>query len=83
MGVGTLLDAREIVILANGLGKSRAVAAAVEGSVSHLWPVSAIQLHPKAIMVCDASATMELRVKTLRYFEELEADAIQEVNRNA
>ena len=82
MGVATLLDAREIIILATGADKSRAVEAAVEGSVNHLWTVSAMQLHPKSIMVCDNAATMELKVKTLRYFQDIEAVNIKEVSRH-
>ena len=73
VGVGTLLDAEEILILATGHNKALAVQAAVEGSVNHLWTVSALQLHPRGIIVCDEPATMELKVKTLRYFQQLEA----------
>ncbi len=73
VGVGTLLDAEEILILATGHNKALAVQAAVEGSVNHLWTVSALQLHARGIIVCDEPATMELKVKTLRYFQQLEA----------
>jgi len=76
IGVGTLLDAQEILILVTGHNKAQAVEAAVEGSVNHLWTVSALQLHPKSIIACDEGATMELKVKTLKYFTELEADNI-------
>ena len=76
IGVGTLLDAQEILILVTGHNKALALEAAVEGSVNHLWTVSALQLHPKAIIACDEGATMELKVKTLKYFTELEADNI-------
>ncbi|AMO54545.1 glucosamine-6-phosphate deaminase [Endozoicomonas montiporae] len=83
IGVATLLDAREVIILATGADKSRAVHAAVEGSVNHLWTVSAMQLHPRSILVCDEAATMELKVKTLRYFEDIEAKNIREMSRYA
>ena len=76
VGVGTLLDAREIIVLATGAGKSRAVQAAVEGSVNHMWTVSALQLHQKSMMVCDELATMDLKVRTLRYFQDIEAGNI-------
>ena len=76
IGVATLLDAAEILILATGNDKALAVEAAVEGSVNHLWTISALQLHPKAIIVCDSDSTMELKVKTLKYFTELESDNI-------
>ena len=77
IGVGTLMDAREVMILVTGSGKAYALKAAVEGSVNHLWTVSALQMHPKAMIVCDDDATRELRVKTLRYFAELEAENIR------
>lgn len=73
VGVGTLLDAEEVLILATGHNKALAVQAGVEGSVNHLWTISALQLHPRSIIVCDEPATMELKVKTLRYFQQLEA----------
>lgn len=76
IGVGTLLDAKEILILVTGHNKALAVQAAIEGCVNHLWTVSSLQLHPKAIIVCDESATMELKVKTLKYFTDLENENI-------
>jgi glucosamine-6-phosphate deaminase len=76
IGVATLLDAAEVLILVTGHHKAMALLAAVEGSINHMWTVSALQLHRKAILVCDAPSTMELKVKTLQYFRELEADNI-------
>ena len=40
----------------------------VEEGVSHMWTVSAIQLHPKGIIVCDEDATLELHVKVIAFF---------------
>ncbi|MBL1377873.1 glucosamine-6-phosphate deaminase [Zobellella iuensis] len=77
VGVGTLLDAEEIMILVTGHNKALALQAAVEGGVNHMWTVSALQLHPRGLIVCDTAATMELKVKTVRYFEQLEADNIK------
>ncbi|MEJ2762682.1 glucosamine-6-phosphate deaminase [Photobacterium sp. MCCC 1A19761] len=77
IGVGTLLDAAEIMILVTGHGKALALEAAVEGSVNHLWTVSALQLHPKSLIVCDEPSTQELKVKTVKYFQELEAENIK------
>ncbi len=76
VGVGTLLDSREIMILATGSDKSRAVQATVEGSVNHMWTISAIQMHKKSIMVCDDPATLDLKVRTLRYFQDIESNNI-------
>ena len=78
IGVGTLLDAKEIMILVTGHNKALALEAAVEGSVNHLWTVSALQLHPKSVIVCDEPATQELKVKTVKYFSELEAENIKD-----
>jgi glucosamine-6-phosphate deaminase len=77
IGVGTLLDAEEVLILATGHNKAQALQMAVEGAVNHLWTVSALQLHPKAVIVCDKPATQELKVKTVSYFHELEAENIK------
>ncbi len=79
IGVGTLLDSEEIMILVTGHNKALALEAAVEGSVNHLWTVSALQLHPKSVIVCDEPATQELKVKTVKYFSELEAENIKNV----
>ncbi|WP_295899196.1 glucosamine-6-phosphate deaminase [uncultured Vibrio sp.] len=77
IGVGTLLDAQEVMILVTGHNKAQALEAAVEGSVNHLWTVSALQLHPKSVIVCDDPAAQELKVKTIRYFSELESENIK------
>lgn len=79
IGVGTLLDAHEVMILVTGYNKAAALQAAVEGCVNHLWTVSALQLHARAIIVCDEAATMELKVKTVKYFSELEAENIKDL----
>lgn len=72
VGVGTVLDAKEVLIIVNGHNKARALFQAVEGSVNHMWTITALQLHPKGIIVCDESATVELKVGTYRYFKEIE-----------
>ncbi|MBJ3814525.1 glucosamine-6-phosphate deaminase [Shimwellia pseudoproteus] len=77
VGVGTLLDAEEVMILVLGHVKAQALQAAVEGSVNHMWTISCLQLHPKTLIVCDEPSTMELKVKTLKYFTELEAENIK------
>jgi len=79
IGVGTLLDAEEVMILATGHNKALAVQAAVEGSINHLWTVSALQLHRHFVLVCDEPALQELKVKTVKYFTELEGRAIHSV----
>ncbi len=74
VGVGTLLDAEEVMILVTGHAKAQALKAAVEGNVNHMWTISCLQLHAKAVIVCDEPATMELKVKTVKYFRELETE---------
>jgi glucosamine-6-phosphate deaminase len=73
VGVATILDAKEVVLIINGHKKARALAQVVENGVNHMWTVSALQLHPKGIIVCDDEATDELRVGTVRYFKDIEA----------
>ncbi|MBQ8452462.1 MAG: glucosamine-6-phosphate deaminase [Prevotella sp.] len=72
VGVGTVMAAREVMILVNGHHKARALQAAVEGSVNHMWTISALQMHPHGIIVCDEPATDELRVGTYKYFKDIE-----------
>ncbi|MDR1810039.1 MAG: glucosamine-6-phosphate deaminase [Prevotella sp.] len=72
VGVGTIMDAREVLILINGYAKARALQQAVEGAVNQFWTITALQLHPKGIIVCDEAATAELKVGTYRYFKDIE-----------
>ena len=72
VGVGTIMDAKEVLILANGHNKARALCHAVEGAVNHMWTISVLQMHPRGIIVCDDAATVELKVGTVNYFKEIE-----------
>ena len=72
VGVGTVMSAREVLILVNGHGKARALQQAVEGSVNQMWTITALQLHPKGIIVCDEAACIELKVGTYNYFKDIE-----------
>ena len=74
VGVGTVMDAREVMILVNGHGKTRALQAAVEGPVTQAWTISALQTHRHGIIVCDEAATDELKVATYKYFKDIEKD---------
>ncbi len=73
VGVGTVMDAQEVLIIVNGHNKARALRQLVEEGVNHMWTGSALQLHPNGIIVCDEAATLELRVGTVKYFEDVEA----------
>ena len=61
MGVGTIMEAREVVLLAFGAGKAEAVAAAVEGPITTSVPASILQLHQKATILLDEEAAGNLR----------------------
>ena len=76
VGVGTVMDAREVMILANGHAKARALQAAIEGSVNHMWTISALQMHPHGIIVCDEEAADDLKVSTYKYFMDIEQDQL-------
>ena len=72
VGVGTVMDAKEVLIMVNGHGKARALQHAIEEPVSHMWTISALQMHPKGIIVCDEAACDELKVGTYKYFLDIE-----------
>lgn len=72
VGVGTILDAKEVLIMVNGHNKARALAQAVEGAINQMWTITALQLHPKGIIVCDEMATYDLKVGTYNYFKDIE-----------
>lgn len=61
MGVGTIMEAREICLLAFGENKADAVAGAVEGPVTASLPASILQLHPVAKVFADESAAAQLK----------------------
>ncbi|MFI9586066.1 glucosamine-6-phosphate deaminase [Streptomyces sp. NPDC052236] len=61
-GIGTILEARHLVLLATGEAKADAVALAVEGPLSALVPASALQLHPHATVVVDEAAASRLKL---------------------
>ena len=73
VGVGTVMDANEVIILVTGHNKARALAEVVERGVNHMWTVSALQLHQKGIIVCDDASTLELKVGTVNYFKDIES----------
>ena len=74
VGVGTVMDAREVLILCNGHHKAGALQAAVEGPVTQSWTISALQMHQHGIIVADEPACDQLKVGTYRYFKDIEKD---------
>jgi len=72
VGVGTIMDAREIVIIVYGQNKARALRAVVEEGINHMWTLSCLQMHPNAVIVCDEDAVKELKSGTVGYFKDIE-----------
>ena len=72
VGVGTIMDAHEVLIMVNGHNKARALQHAVEEPISHMWTISALQMHQHGIIVADEAACAELKVGTYNYFKDIE-----------
>ena len=72
VGVGTVMDAKEVMIVCNGHNKARALQQAIEGAVNQMWTITALQMHPHGIIVCDEAACDELKVGTYKYFKDIE-----------
>jgi glucosamine-6-phosphate deaminase len=74
-GLGTILEARRIVLTATGAGKAAAIAQLVEGAISSRWPATVLQLHPDVVVVVDeaAGAALEL-ADDYRYARRLEVE---------
>jgi glucosamine-6-phosphate deaminase len=72
VGVGTIMDSKEVLIIVSGQSKARALHAVVEEGINHMWTLSCLQMHPKAIIVCDETAASELKAETVSYFKDIE-----------
>ncbi|MCQ2734656.1 MAG: glucosamine-6-phosphate deaminase [Alphaproteobacteria bacterium] len=72
VGVGTIMDAQEVMILATGKKKAEALKHGIEEGVSHMWTISELQRHPHGIIVCDKEATASLEKSTVEYFLDIE-----------
>ena len=77
VGVGTIMDSTEVLILVTGHNKARALHQAVEEGINHMWTISALQLHPNGVIVCDEASTIELKVGTYKYFKDIEKDSLE------
>ncbi|NIA06802.1 MAG: glucosamine-6-phosphate deaminase [Actinobacteria bacterium] len=71
MGVGTVLEARKVILLANGANKAKAIADAIEGPVSCMCTASVLQLHPDSLLFLDTDAAGKLKMKD--YYEWIQA----------
>jgi glucosamine-6-phosphate deaminase len=74
VGVGTVCDSKQVLLIISGHNKARALRHCVEGSVDHGWTISALQLHKDGIIACDEAACGELKVNTYKYFKEIYKD---------
>ena len=72
VGLGTVMDAREVLVIVSGHGKARSLAAAVEDGVSEWVPVSCLQTHPRAIIACDEDAAGDLKYSTVQHYRDAE-----------
>jgi len=76
VGIATVMDACEVLMLVSGYQKARALQKVVEEGVSHFWTASALQMHPRSIIVCDEASTAELKVGTYKYFKDIEKGSL-------
>lgn len=63
------------MIIITGAHKALALQQSIECAVNHMCTLSSLQLHEHALLVCDSPATLELKVKTVKYFKDIEAIA--------
>ena len=67
------MAANSVLLIVNGHNMARALKHGVEGGISQLWTISALQMHPKALIVADDAACEELKVGTYRFFKDIES----------
>jgi glucosamine-6-phosphate deaminase len=68
VGVGTVMDAREVILIVRDFNKDRTLKEVLEGGISHIWTTSIIQMYQKGFIVCDEAATLKLQNETVKYF---------------
>jgi glucosamine-6-phosphate deaminase len=76
VGIGTIMDAEEVLVIISGYTKARALQKGVEEGINHMWTISMLQLHQRGIITCDDDSTLELKVGTVKYFKEIESEAL-------
>ena len=72
VGMSTIFEAGQVLVLFTGVLRAHALSSCLEGSVSHMYPVSALQKHKDCCYAADDDATFELKVKTVSYFKGIE-----------
>jgi glucosamine-6-phosphate deaminase len=72
VGIQTVMNAHEVMVICNGHAKARALKHAIEGNINHMWTVSMLQMHPHGIIIYDEDACAEIKVGTYKYFKDKE-----------
>ena len=72
VGIQTIMDAKQIILMASGINKATAVKNCIEGHITNQYTCTAIQNHPSATVIIDRKATAELKVKTFDYYTNLQ-----------
>ncbi len=72
VGLATLMAADEVLLLVSGDAKARALRKIVEDGINHMWTGSILQMHPRAVIVCDEASTAALSTSTVKYFKDIE-----------
>jgi len=72
VGVGTVMDAGEVLLMANGGHKAEALRQAIEGAVNHMCPASILQMHQHALIACDKEASRRFSSRIAEYFKDVE-----------
>lgn len=75
VGLGTIMDAKEVLVLAKGLNKSDAIKNGIEGGLNHKCPISILQNHQHCVLVCDEDSISKLSKDTVEYLKDVERNA--------
>lgn len=70
VGVGTVMAAKEVLLVVNGPAKSNALRHVIDEGVNHMWTASALQMHQHGVIVCDEEACVDLKLSTYQYFKD-------------
>ena len=71
VGVGTIMDGREVLVLVSGVSKAHALQHVLEGSIGDHCPAGAVRTHPRSTIVCDKAAAREMDSATIERFTNL------------
>lgn len=83
VGVGTITDARQVLVVVSGEEKALALKHGVEGSVTHMWAITALQMHSDAIIIADEPAASRLQPEIIAMFRFLERNGSAQTARQA